>query len=52
MCNKNIQAIQGKSNQSAETVPEETQILDLLRKDIKSDTLNIFKELKKSCLKN
>ena len=38
--------------QSAETVPEETQILDLLRKVVQSDILNIFKELKKSCLKN
>ena len=38
--------------QSAETVAEETQILDLLRKVVQSDILNIFKELKKLCLKN
>lgn len=37
--------------QSTEIVPEEAQMLDLLDKYLKSPILNIFKELKRPCLK-
>lgn len=43
---------QEKKKQLIETVPEETQTLDLLDKDFKSMILNMFRELKEPCLEN
>lgn len=40
-----------ENEQLTETVPEETQLLDIINKDYKSTTINMYKELKET-LKN
>ena len=37
-----------KQNKSSESIPEETQALELLGKAFKTTVLNIFRELKKN----
>ena len=45
---KKISLIHRNKNKLTETIPEETQTLDLIDKDFKSTILNTLKELKES----
>ena len=41
-----------QEKKSVETVPEETQTLELLNEDFKTGIINTLKELREPCLKN